>query len=103
MLAGCLEASADLDEAQKEQIQALLITEPYQEVKPLMITTYERGLNEGILQGERVSALRQLEAKFGELPLAVRQRVEALAPEELRQLQIELLKAQSLKELRLQD
>ncbi len=64
-----------------------------------MITTYERGK----FAGQRESALVQLEAKFGALTPAVRQRVEALAPEELRQLQIDLLKAQSLKELRLED
>ncbi|MCI0457136.1 MAG: DUF4351 domain-containing protein [Gemmataceae bacterium] len=75
-----------------------MTTEPYQEIKPLMITTYERG----ILAGERASTLRLLEAKFGALTPAVRQRVEVLAPEALRQLQIDLLKAQSLKELRLE-
>ena len=64
-----------------------------------MITTYERG----ILQGERKSALRQLEAKFGPLSPEVKQRVEALSPDGLAQLQLDLLKAQSLKELRLDD
>jgi uncharacterized protein DUF4351 len=64
-----------------------------------MITTYERGK----IAGERESALRQLEAKFGSLSAEVKQRVEALPPDELRQLQLDLLKAQSLKELRLED
>jgi hypothetical protein len=70
-----------------------------QEVRPVIITTYERG----ILQGERRSALRQLEAKFGLLSAEVKPRVEALPPEELAQLQLDLLKAESLKELHLQD
>ncbi len=96
LLAECLEAYSNLDEAQKEQLQKLLTTEQYQEVKPIMITTYERG----ILQGERVSALRMLEAKFGPLAPEVKLRIERLEPEELRQLQIDLLKAQSLTELR---
>ena len=43
LLAECLEAYAELDEAQKERLQALLHTEAYQEVEPLMKTTYERG------------------------------------------------------------
>jgi hypothetical protein len=98
LLAECLEAYADLDEAQKERLQRLLSTEPYQEVQPLMTTTYERG----ILQGERRSALRQLEAKYGPLSPEVKQRVEALSPEGLAQLQLDLLKAQSLKELGLE-
>jgi hypothetical protein len=107
LLAECLEAYADLDEAQKARLQALLNTEPYREVQPLMITTYERGLEKGmergILEGERRSALRLLEARFGPPSAEVKQRVEALAPEALAQLQIDLLRAQSLKELRLQD
>src|SRR5262245_51396933 len=39
----CLEAYSNLDDAQKERLQKLLTTEQYQEVKPIMITTYERG------------------------------------------------------------
>ena len=93
------EAYSDLDEAQKERLQALLNIEPYQEVKTIMVTTYERG----IVEGERQVALRQLEAKFGPLSPAVRQRVEALSPDELRQLTLDFVKAQSLKDLRLED
>ena len=44
LLAECLEAYAELDEAQKERLQALLHTEAYREVEPLMKTTYERGI-----------------------------------------------------------
>ncbi len=99
LLTECLEAYADLDEAQKEQLQTLLTTEQYQEVKPIMITTYERG----ILYGKRQFAMTLLEVKFGPLSPEVRERVESLPPEELQKLAIELIKAQSLKELRLED
>ncbi len=99
LLAECLEAYADLDTGQKERLQALLTTEQYAEVKPIMITTYERGK----IAGLRETALLQLEARFGPLSPAIRQRVEALSPEELRQLTLDILKAQSLKELRLED
>ena len=44
LLAECLEAYSDLDEAQKERLQALLQTEAYREVEPIMKTTYERGI-----------------------------------------------------------
>ena len=64
-----------------------------------MITTYERG----ILQGESASTLRLLEAKFGALPVEVKRRVEALPPDDLRRLQLDLLQPKSLKELGLQD
>jgi Domain of unknown function (DUF4351) len=111
LLAECLEAYAELDEAQTQRLQALLRTEAYQEVEPLMKTTYERGiehgiergLERGIEQGERRSALRQLEAKFGPLSLKVKQQLDELSPEALAQLQLDLLKAKSLEELRLED
>jgi hypothetical protein len=102
----CLEAYADLDDAQGERLLALLHTEAYQEVEAIMKTTYERGIEQGvergIVQGERRSTLRQLEAKFGPLSPAAREQVEAMSLEALAQLQIDLLTAQSLDELRLE-
>jgi hypothetical protein len=64
-----------------------------------MITTYERG----ILHGQRQLALLQLETKFGPLPSEIKQRLESLSSDQLRQLSMDLLKAQSLQELGLQD
>jgi hypothetical protein len=111
LLTECLEAYVELDEVQSRRLQELLATELYQEVKPIMITTYqrgiehgiERGIERGIVQGEQRSALRLLEAKFGPLAAEVKQRVEALPPAALAQLQLDLLQAPSLKELRLAD
>ncbi len=107
LLAECLEAYADLDEAQKGRVQELLHTEAYREVEPLMKTTYERGIEQGIErgieQGERRSALRLMEARFGPLSPTVRQHVEALSPDALARLQIDLLTAQALDELHLDD
>ncbi len=99
LLAECLEAYAELDESQKERVQALLHAETYREVEPLMKTTYERGIE----QGERRSALRLMEARFGPLSAEVKRQVEALSPEALARLQIDILKAQALEELRLID
>jgi hypothetical protein len=99
LLAECLEAYANLEEAQKARLQELLATEQYQEVKPIMQTTFERGLE----QGERRAALRFLEARFGPLPPEVKQRVEALSLGALAQLPMDVAKAQSLKELHLED
>jgi hypothetical protein len=64
-----------------------------------MMTTYERG----IVQGQRQAALLQLEAKFGPLPPEVKQRVEALSPEQLHKLLLDFVKAQSLRDLHLED
>jgi hypothetical protein len=99
LLAECVEAYGDLDETQRQRLEALLTTQQYQEVRPLVITTYERGRIAERLE----SVLLQLDTKFGPLSPAVKQRVEALSPEQLRQLQVEILKAQSLKELHLED
>jgi hypothetical protein len=99
LLAECLEAYTDLDQAQKERVQALVTTEQYQEVRPIMITTYERGRNDE----RRSVALRLLTLKFGPLSDAVKQRVAALSPEQLGQLVDDIVKLESLKELRLVD
>ena len=107
LLAERLEAYAELDESQKERLQALLHAEAYREVEPLMKTTYECGIEDGIErgieQGERRSALRQMEAKFGPLSAKVKQQVQALSSNALAQLQLDLLNAHSLEELRLDD
>ena len=85
----------------------MLHAEAYREVEPLMKTTYERGIEDGIErgieQGERRLTLRLMEAKFGPLSAEIKQQVEALSPEALARLQIDLLKAQALEELRLID
>jgi hypothetical protein len=99
LLAECVEAYSELDEAQRQRLQALLTTEPYQEVRPLMITTFDRGR----IAGKIESALLFLEAKFGPLSPEVKQRVEGLSPEELTQLMPRILKVGSLKELGLED
>ena len=107
LLAECLEAYVELDESQKERLQALLQTEAYREVEPLMKTTYERGIEcgieRGIEQGEQRSALRLMEAKFGPLPVKVRRQIEALPSEALARLQVDLLKAEALGDLGLQE
>jgi hypothetical protein len=81
------------------RVQALLHTEVYQEVGPLMKTTYERGIE----QGELRSALRVMEFKFGPLSPQVKQQAEALSEDALAQLQIDLLEAQTLEDLHLGD
>src|SRR5262249_58174955 len=71
LLAECLEAYSNLDEAERQRLQALLTSEQYQEVRPFMITTFERGKIEGRLEGRiegrleerRETALLLLEAK----------------------------------------
>jgi Domain of unknown function (DUF4351) len=70
-----------------------------------MKTTYERGIvqgiERGIEQGERRLTVRQMEAKFGPLSAKAKQQFEALSLEAPAELQLDLLKAQTLEELRL--
>jgi hypothetical protein len=99
LLAECLEAYASLDEAERQRLQALLATEPYQEARPFMITTYERGK----MEGQRETALLLLEKRFGTLSALAKQRLDALTPEQLRQLLLDLFEGRSLQELHLVD
>jgi len=78
-------------------LQALLTVEQYQEVRPLMMTTGDRAR----IEERRELLLLQLEARFGPLSAEVRQRVEAIPPERLRQLLVDFAKAQSLSDLHL--
>ena len=81
------------------RLQALLATEPYQEARPLMLTTYERG----IIEGRREVALLLLEAKFGPLSPEVKQKVQGFTSEQLIQLAIDIIKGKAFQELRLAD
>jgi hypothetical protein len=55
LLGECLQAYSDLDPAEWERLQALLITDKYKEARPMTLTYYERGK----LQGE-LTALREM-------------------------------------------
>jgi hypothetical protein len=76
-----------------------------------MITTYERGKMEGRvegrmegrMEGQRETALLLLEKRFGTLSALAKQRLDALSPEQLRQLLLDLFEGRSLQELHLVD
>ena len=69
----------------------------------MAMTTSEKGVQAGLLQGQRTTLQKQLEARFGPLSSGAQQRLESLGPERLKALALELLKAQSLQELGLED
>jgi hypothetical protein len=95
----CLEAYATLDEAQAQELGALLRTERYQGAQTMAMTTFERGLQ----QGQRKMLQKLLEGRFGPLSPGAQQRLESLSPEGLEALALDLLKARSLQELGLED
>jgi hypothetical protein len=99
LLLDCLEAYATLDEAQAQELEALLRTERYRGTQAMAITTFEKGLQ----QGQRTTLRKQLEARFGPLGPSAQQRLDSLSPERLEALTLELLKARSLQDLGLED
>ncbi len=100
LLAECLQKYSDLDPAEWERLQALLITPKHKESHPMGFSYFDHG---------QMAALREaaeglLGAKFG-APLAapVKQRLKALELTQLKELVRKLIAAQSLKELGLED
>jgi hypothetical protein len=106
LLLDCLETYAAFDEAQAQELGALLQTERYREAQAMAMTTFEKGVQAGLqqgLKGWRTALQKQLEARFGLLSSRARERLEGLGPERLEALTLELLNAQSLQELGLED
>ena len=68
----------------------------------LMGTYYERGLQEGLLQGQRQALQTLLQARFGPLSPTARRWLESLPAEQLNELLLAVLTAQSLQELGLE-
>jgi hypothetical protein len=66
-------------------------------------TTFEKGFQAGLQQGRRMTLQKVLEARFGPLSLRTQERLEGLSAEHLKALTPEVLKAQSLQELGLED
>jgi hypothetical protein len=103
LLLDCLEAYATLDEAQAQELGALLRTERYQGIQAMAMTTFEKGVQAGLQQGWRTALRKMLDARFGPLGASAQQRLDSLSPEGLEALAEALLKAQSLQELGLED
>jgi len=69
----------------------------------MAVTTFEKGMQAGLQQGQRTMLKKQLEIRFGPLSPSTQHRLESLDTERLEALAVELLKAQSLQELGLED
>ena len=66
-------------------------------------TWTEEGEERGILKGERGALLRILDRRYGPLSIAVKQRVETLSLERVRQVTDDFVTTASLRELGLED
>ncbi len=58
----------------------------------MAMTTFEKGVQAGFLQGQRTMLQKPLEVRFGPLSPSAQERLESLSPERLEALTLELLK-----------
>jgi hypothetical protein len=103
LLGECLQAYSDLDPAEWQRLQALLITDKYKEARPMTLTYYDRGKIQGEHDALHRTATRLLEDKFGPLSSPVKERLAVMDITQLDQLLAAVLRAQSLKDLGLED
>jgi hypothetical protein len=107
LLTDCVEAYLGLDEEQQREFERLLQTPPYQEIVPMMTTTFEKGIavgkEEGVIEGRRQLLREILEERFGPLSSVTVQRLEAWPADRIRELVSGVLKGASLRELGLGD
>jgi len=103
MLCECIQAYAPLEDDQRLELNSLL-KEPERKGVTTMIKTWtEEAEERGINKGQRRLLLKQLEARFPPLSETVRQRVAQLSEDRVEEIGLALLKAQSLRELGLED
>jgi len=90
-----IEAYSPLDEFQQHEYESLLATEPYEGVRQMVATSYEKGIE----QGQRRALQMLLEDRFGALTPNVRERLQAIPSDRVMELIRTVGKAQSLQEL----
>jgi hypothetical protein len=103
LLGECVQAYLPLDEEQQREFEGLVATGPYSGVQAMNKTYYERGLERGWEEARRAILREQVEEKFGPLSRQVQERLERLPAERLAGLTKAVLRAESLRELGLED
>jgi hypothetical protein len=115
LLGECVQAYLPLDEVQQREFEKLVATERYQGVRAMNTTVYEKGREEGLEKGreegreegrekgQRELLREQLEERFGSLSAAASKQLDSLPGESLRVLGKKLVRAESLRELGLEE
>jgi hypothetical protein len=107
LLGECVQAYLPLGPEQQREFERLMATEPYRGVQAMNTTWFEKGLQQGREEGReevRRAVLHDLvEEKFGPLSPEVQERLRQLPPDRLAGLTKAVLRAQSLRELGLED
>ena len=99
LLGECVQAYLPLDEAQQREFERLVATESYRGVQAVNKTWFEKGEE----KGQRAIVHELLNDRFGPLPPAVQERFQQLPAERLPMLARAILRAQSLRDLGLED
>jgi hypothetical protein len=103
LLQECVAAYLPLSAEQLREYEQLLANEPFREVKLMQLTLnemmLERRVAERVAERERESLRMALEARFGPLTPGVRQRVDAIPAERLRDVLLQVVKGKSLQEM----
>ena len=60
---------------------------------------YKKGLQQGVQQGELTVLRRLIEARFGSLPAWLEERLAGLSPNQLEEISVRVLNANTLEEL----
>jgi hypothetical protein len=103
LLGECVQAYVPLDDEQLQEFQKLVAGESYRGVQAMNTTWFEQGLEKGIEKGYCQLLQEQMEERFGSLSPAVLERLQQLPTERLSELGRALLRAQSLRELGLEE
>lgn len=95
---------------QEQQYRQLLTREEYRKAYEMGVTTFEKGVQQGIEQGmqqgieqaverQRETTAVMIEKRFGSLTADVRERLHRLSADELNQLWLRLMDAETIEEL----
>jgi hypothetical protein len=122
LLAECMQAYLTLNDEQQREFEELVAGEPYEGVRAMNKTWYEKGLEQGTAMNqtwfekgeekgmakgeeqERRRLLRVLlEERFGTLPASAQQRLVEWPADRLAAVERTILRAQSLREIGLED
>jgi hypothetical protein len=99
LLGECVQSYLPLDDEQQREFERLVATEPFKGVRTMNVTWFEKGID----KGRRELLQEQLEERFGPLSAAVIERLRELPADRLTVLGRALVRAQSLRELGLED
>jgi hypothetical protein len=99
LLAECVQAYLPLDRAQLREFEQLICAEPFQGVRAMHLTMYEKAEQDTLRRVVR----DLLDERFGPLPFAVQERLQQFSAKQLNPLVKAVLRASSLRELGLED